>query len=826
MKGKTKSLFLATLCLAFIIAIVGVCVYSSPIKTVKADQVASADVTISNVDELKAFRDDVNAGNNYAGKYIQLTADIDLHDVDDWTPIGNSTHKFSGYFDGNGKTISNVKVLGSNDYAGFFGYILGNGMTETAQPTVKNLTLSNVSISGNYYVGGLAGQGYTCKVENVTVTGTVSGVRYVGGLCGHVYTYFEDCHFNGTATCSFDALGGIAGAGDCRAYSCSVIGTVSGSNWVGGVIGNGQEGTSVCDSYINATVSTSSNWYFGIGGIAGVGGHGSTYNNVFSNNYFNGQVYLCGEKVNSIVTGIINANDNNDMPNVVVSGNSWNTEYYPADTPVYVVAEVSSNATPAEWAQGAAQDLTASRNNNLVVLESDVQYVDAKDVNDVVIMDVSKLDATKPVVKQEVINQKVAENSKVAVINGVIYTSLEDALTASKTMTGDVVVEIYDKVILKTNITGSFDTIKFVGKNEKAEIYLDVQGYITAHGKKVAFEDLTLSKAEGGYITNAGFMNVAFGIYQVTEVSYTNCVFANGAYASSSKANFTNCTFKKSFDKYGLWAYGDTDITVDGCKFDNYRGVKMYDEGKGSKNDTIITIKNTDFSALGGSGSKPAIVLTYGQSVTLEENTYSSTGVFELDLDGKPNGTDVSFTDSDEKLTCINDNGACGVMVNGKIYTTVADAVAVAKKGDVVTLLHNSTETVEFPADVTIDYNGFTAENVVNEALQIKDIKTERNAEDNATILTITYLNSDKVTTVVIPDGKDGVDGEDGADGKDGETGLNGKDGANGADGKDGLNGKNGQDTSKGLAIAGTVIGGISLLGNIILFAYLLKKKN
>ena len=49
---------------------------------------------------------------------------------------------------------------------------------------------------------------------------------------------------------------------------------------------------------------------------------------------------------------------------------------------------------------------------------------------------------------------------------------------------------------------------------------------------------------------------------------------------------------------------------------------------------------------------------------------------------------------------------------------------------------------------------------------------------------------------------------------------------ANGVDGKDGLNGKNGKDTLKGLAIAGTVIGGISLLGNIILVAYLLKKKN
>lgn len=296
----------------------------------------------------------------------------------------------------------------------------------------------------------------------------------------------------------------------------------------------------------------------------------------------------------------------------------------------------------------------------------------------------------------------------VASVNGTSYATLADALSAASAMAGDVTVEIYEKVTLNQSLSGSYSSIKFVGKDTDAEIYLDVQGYITATGKKVAFEDLTLSKSEGGSIYDAGFMNVAFGVYDVTEVTYTNCTFANGAYASSGNVTYTGCTFKRSHDKYGLWAYGNVDVTVNGCTFADYRGIKMYAEGAAKTVD--LTVKNTDFSAV---TDKPAIVLTYGESVTLENNTYSETGTFELDLDGAPNGTPINYTDdNDEKLTCKNDNGDCGVLCDGKIYTTVAQAAEVAISGSTVTLLHNSTETVVLPMGVTLNKNGYEAAGV------------------------------------------------------------------------------------------------------------------
>ena len=308
--------------------------------------------------------------------------------------------------------------------------------------------------------------------------------------------------------------------------------------------------------------------------------------------------------------------------------------------------------------------------------------------------------------KEELLDAEGSEEEQLSavMIENQGYATLSDALTAASAMTGNVEVWILDKVTLNSSLSGSFDSIKFMGMAADAEIYLDVQGYITATGKKVAFEDLTLSKSAGGFITNAGFMNVAFGVYDVAEVTYTRCTFANGAYASSGKVTFTGCTFKRSHDKYGLWAYGDVETIVEGCTFAEYRGIKMYAEGAAKTVD--LTVKNTDFSAV---DNKPAIVLTYGESVTLEGNTYSSKGTFELDLDGAPNGTAVT---SDVPPTCVNDNGDCGVLVDGKIYTTVAQAAEVATSGSTVTLLHNSTETVVLPEGVKLEKNGFDATGV------------------------------------------------------------------------------------------------------------------
>ncbi len=132
---------------------------------------------IATKDELAAFANAVNSGNSYSKKTVYLTADIDLNN-EEWTPIGNSTNKFEGTFDGDNHTISNLTITGNNSNAGLFGF--------TTNGEVKNLTVNNAKVSGRLNVGVVAGTPYTSKYTNIKVTGhvEVNGMAYVGGVVG------------------------------------------------------------------------------------------------------------------------------------------------------------------------------------------------------------------------------------------------------------------------------------------------------------------------------------------------------------------------------------------------------------------------------------------------------------------------------------------------------------------------------------------------------------------------------------------------------------------------------------------------------------------
>lgn len=374
------------------------------------------------------------------------------------------------------------------------------------------------------------------------------------------------------------------------------------------------------------------------------------------------------------------------------------------------------------------------------VLQADANYVEIYDIiaNGVMMMDAS---------------------DGVARIGNTVYPTLNEAITAANSMTGDVTITILGKAEYNDaspDLSGAYDSINFVGVGESAEIWINrngsngyISGGLSGNDCAVTFSNLKLSKSAGGFADDAGFMNVAFSVYRVGSVSYTDCTFLNGACAAGCPTTYTRCTFLKSHEKYSFWAYG-ADVTVDNCIFDDDRGIKMFAEGAAKT--TALTVTGSDFSKLAG---KPAIVLTYGESVTLSGNKYSDTGVFELDLDGAPNGTPVT---SDVLVTCKNDNGACGVMVGGKIYTTVAQAAAAATSGDTVTLLHNSTETVELPAGVFLDKNGFTADNVsaVSPVAEVNGTPytSLQEAINNANGKTVTLLDDIELADgIIIPEG-------------------------------------------------------------------------
>ena len=226
---------------------------------------------ISTAEQLKEFRDEVNSGKTDADAI--LTADINLNpnmeisedgtvtngsDLDQWTPIGNEDHLYTGTFDGDGHTIRGLYIKSSdNDYKGLFGYVGTRG-------TVQNLSVSG-SVSGRMYVGGVVGLN-SGTVENCyntgNISGNISGGSPVGGVVGRNDGTVKNCYNTGKVSGNY--VGGVVGLNNSGIVkNCHNIGEVSG-NQVGGVVGD--NGGTVENCYNTASVNGS----IEAGGVVGV----------------------------------------------------------------------------------------------------------------------------------------------------------------------------------------------------------------------------------------------------------------------------------------------------------------------------------------------------------------------------------------------------------------------------------------------------------------------------------------------------------------------------------------------------------------------------
>ncbi len=213
----------------------------------------------------------LNNVRNYPAAYFQQNADIDLSGYSEgsgWTPIGSNFPRFTGEYDGNGHTISNLFInRPSTDYAGLFGYL------ENA--ALKNIHLINAHVTGRDSVGILAGYKRTSMVSGCSSTGAVSG-RYdtgglVGGLtglAGSIYTGRIDDSYSSaavSATVNASSTGGLLGK--CTygvVENCYAAGTVKGHDFVGGLVGSGYL-NSISDCYaVGRVTGTGSS----IGGIS------------------------------------------------------------------------------------------------------------------------------------------------------------------------------------------------------------------------------------------------------------------------------------------------------------------------------------------------------------------------------------------------------------------------------------------------------------------------------------------------------------------------------------------------------------------------------
>ena len=228
--------------------------------------------TVTSADGLMNIAELVNGGKSDIN--ITLTADIDLTGKD-WTPIGTDyDNSYKGTFDGGGHTITGLTFTTNDEFAGLFGWLNRAG-------TVKNVVMEGVQITSNQIYGGSIGGvvGYSWgTIENCSVSGSVSGTVYVGGVVGaQIGGSITGCSSSATVKGTVD-VGGVAGQTNSSATltACYATGNVTleiapKKNIAGGSLVGMNAGSSLLACYAtgNVTSTGSSTGYMHIGGFLG-----------------------------------------------------------------------------------------------------------------------------------------------------------------------------------------------------------------------------------------------------------------------------------------------------------------------------------------------------------------------------------------------------------------------------------------------------------------------------------------------------------------------------------------------------------------------------
>ena len=211
---------------------------------------------------------DVNSGTSYEDKYFILTQSITFSNSTSWNTgtesnfdgIGTSSCKFKGHFNGQGYTISGLRIYKNQDNVGLYGFVqLGS---------VKNVTLDDARISGKDNTGGIVGSLWDATVDNCHVTATVaiadgdSYSQYHGGIVGECG--WGGCIVNCTSSATLNALskslgayGGIVGSalGSSRVENCLAINAVIPDVGHRGAIAGYNVGSLSNNYYLNCNVA-------------------------------------------------------------------------------------------------------------------------------------------------------------------------------------------------------------------------------------------------------------------------------------------------------------------------------------------------------------------------------------------------------------------------------------------------------------------------------------------------------------------------------------------------------------------------------------------
>lgn len=641
----------------------------------------SGNVTISTAEGLFYFAKKVNAGNNFAGKTVTLANNIDLNN-EKWTPIGiydNSATHFKGTFDGQNHAVTGLKVEENNKYgAGFFGEV------------------------------------FTGTIKNLTVKGSIStsNSNYVGGIVGHGYATITNCTFKGSvgSTNNTMQVGGIAGSGGFTVTNCSVYADVTAECWAGGIVGNCQDGGAYTNCYVEGVVSAKST-YWG-GGAAGITPVPLYPSQVISGCYSNTVVKVAGKEVNCpIIASYNNPLDYNGYSGgLKIYDNSWNKQKNSNGSyPIYAEKDGEGGVL--------MEGMTAARDNSLIMLEDDLNYVTG-DLSKVRIMAGSS------------VTQAQIDALTVASVGDSKYQSLTEAINAAQDgQTVTLLADATEDVVINKNITldlgGKTLTNTNAGKAtltitkdatatvKNGSVIGGTNYYTIQNNGTATLEDVTATAGNTGssMIDNYGALTITSGTYTggldtVKNEPNAKLTITGGAFTltKGTSSGFTGVVFN----------YGD--LTISGGEF--IQGDKSAPYGQAQ---VIHTDKDKSGSAV------PSTIISGG---TFKNLCTRSTACAVRATNAAAGATKVSggtFNKSISEGYCAdgfiptkNADGTYGVkeghyvaQVGSKKYETLADAIRLATKGKTITLLADVEQNTQLTINknITLDLNGKTIKN-------------------------------------------------------------------------------------------------------------------
>ncbi|SHI76122.1 fimbrillin family protein [Bacteroides stercorirosoris] len=309
------------------------------------------DLTVSTAKELKAFADAVNNGSTIGTSSIEArsarvlqTADIDLTGIDDWTPIGNVTSSynyFQGSYNGNGYTISNLKIKSGESYMGLFGLVIGESSSTPAVLTGIHLRNVDIDVSHNSNIscGAIAGTVSDAVITFCSAQGEIKtdmnlqGQAYndsggiiadnSGGTISYCRADVKVTAFSDSNTTSVECnAGGIAGINTGTILACEASGSKvsakasSAKTQAGGIAGKTSGGNYIasCASEVGKIIANSGGHEAYAGGVVGL------QSGVLYSSYARGDATAVGASTINMAGAIVGDNSSNDTDLCIGTG--------------------------------------------------------------------------------------------------------------------------------------------------------------------------------------------------------------------------------------------------------------------------------------------------------------------------------------------------------------------------------------------------------------------------------------------------------------------------------------------------------------------------